>query len=170
MRPLSNFILTENQNVKKRSVPEMWKLTCERDAYRAEYAKHWNSVGTGLPGPGNEEDGMSVLPLGGSSNDVGMVDVVLCPVGPGCAPPLNSARYWGYTSQWNLLDYPAAVFPTGLKCGPEDVVDKGYEPRNEQDRYNHELCKYSPPGRRKEREKRICSTQVSLLTIHCVSR
>jgi amidase len=67
--------------------------------------------------------------------------VVLCPVGPGCAPPLDCARYWGYTSQWNLLDYPAAVFPTGLKCGPEDVVDREYVPRNEQDRYNHELCK-----------------------------
>jgi len=116
----------------------MWKLTCERDAYRAEYARHWNSVGTGLAGPG-DGNGVDVLPLGGE--DAGIVDVVLCPVGPGCAPPLNCARYWGYTSQWNLLDYPAAVFPTGLTCGPGDVVDRGYVPRNEQDRYNHELCK-----------------------------
>lgn len=69
-----------------------------------------------------------------------MVDVLLCPVGPGCAPPLDCARYWGYTSQWNLLDYPAVVFPTGLKCGPEDVKEEGYEARNEDDRYNYELC------------------------------
>jgi amidase len=82
---------------------------------------------------------VDVLPLGGE--DAGVVDVVLCPVGPGCAPPLNCARYWGYTSQWNLLDYPAAVFPTGLKCGTGDVVDRDYVPRNEHDRYNHELCK-----------------------------
>lgn len=123
----------------------MWELTCEREAYRGEYARHWNSAGTGLPGPDSKSgDGVSVLPLGGDA-DIGMVDVVLCPVGPGCAPPLNCARYWGYTSQWNLLDYPAAVFPTGLRCGPEDVVDKEYVPRNEQDKYNHDLCKF-PSG------------------------
>jgi len=52
-----------------------------------------------------------------------------------------------------------------LKCGPEDVVDRGYVPRNEQDRYNHEL--YDPEryvdapislqlvGRRYEDEKVI---------------
>lgn len=50
----------------------------------------------------------------------------------------------GYTAQWNLLDYPALVFPTGLQCGPEDVREEGYEPRNEDDRYNYELCKFVP--------------------------
>jgi amidase len=153
MRPLSDFILTENSNAKARSVPEMWRLTCEREAYRAEYARHWNSVGTGLPGP-EDGDAVGVLPLGGG-DDVKTVDVVLCPVGPGCAPLLNSARYWGYTSQWNLLDYPAAVFPTGLKCGPEDVVDRGYVPRNEQDRYNYELCKFLLERERERRGKII---------------
>jgi amidase len=160
MRPLSDFILTDNPNAKARSVPEMWKLTCEREAYRAEYARHWNSVGTKLAGPGGE-DGVSVLPPGGDA-DVGMVDVVLCPVGPGCAPPLNCARYWGYTSQWNLLDYPAAVFPTGLKCGPEDAVDREYVPRNEQDRYNHELCElYSGEGMEKAITDFNCASRYS---------
>jgi hypothetical protein len=110
---------------------------------------------------------VDVLPLDGSDDDVGMVDVVLCPVGPGCAPPLDCARYWGYTSQWNLLDYPAAVFPTGLKCGPEDVVDRGYVPRNEQDRYNHELCKLSS-GERGLGRKLVA--EVSLLTFYGVGR
>ena len=159
MRPLSEFILTENENVKARSVAEVWKLTCERDAYREEYARHWNGVGTGL---GSRS---GVLPLGGGDEE--MVDVVLCPVGPGCAPPLNSARYWGYTSQWNLLDYPAAVFPTGLKCGPEDVVDRGYVPRNEQDRYNHELCKFILflEGEKTWRGKGGCFAQVPITDI-----
>jgi len=155
MRPLSNFILTDNPNAKARSLAEIWQLTCERDAYRAEYARHWNSVGTRLQGPGSG-DGVSVLPLGG--DDVEMVDVVLCPVGPGCAPPLDCARYWGYSSQWNLLDFPAAVFPTGLRCGPEDLADGEYVPRNEQDRYNHELCKFSPGQKGK---KGVCQASIN---------
>lgn len=146
MRPLSDFILTENENAKARSLEEIWKLTCEREAYRTEYAQHWNSVGARLPGPGKESGSeVTLLPsvTGGEDETTGMVDVILCPVGPGCAPPLNCARYWGYTSQWNLLDYPAAVFPTGLKCGAEDVVDGGYEPVNELDGENHGLCEFS---------------------------
>lgn len=77
------------------------------------------------------------------------VDVVLCPVGPGVAPPLNCARYWGYTAQWNLCDYPALVFPTGLSVVPDvDAVEggangyeSGYQPRNKGDEYNYKLCK-----------------------------
>lgn len=137
-RPLSEFIIKQNPNVKALSVPELWKLTAERDAYRAEYARHWNSVGTGLSAPGSGE-ALSVDAMGSSED---MVDVILCPVGPGCAPPLDCARYWGYTAQWNLLDYPSLVFPTGLQCGREDVADKEYVPRNEKDKYNHELCEY----------------------------
>jgi amidase len=137
MRPLSDFIITDNPNVKDLSLAEVWKLTCERDAYRAEYARHWNSVGTGLPGPGSGE-GVDVMAVD-KQDDI--VDVLLCPVGPGCAPPLDCARYWGYTAQWNLLDYPALVFPTGLQCGPEDLREEGYQPRNKDDKYNYELCK-----------------------------
>jgi amidase len=171
MRPLSDFILTDNQNAKARSVSEMWKLTCERDAYRAEYARHWNSVGiptTGTAGPpmGAADAVGGMLPLGGGGGDAAvedMVDVVLCPVGPGCAPPLDCARYWGYTSQWNLLDYPAAVFPTGLKCGPEDLADREYVPRNEQDRYNHELCKFSSSERGGGRDFVVQVTSLTFL-------
>lgn len=63
-----------------------------RNQYRGDYLQHWNATATG-------EDG------------AGAVDVILCPVGPGAAPPLDNAKYWGYTSQWNLLDYPSLSFP-----------------------------------------------------------
>ncbi|KAM0717307.1 hypothetical protein Q7P37_007159 [Cladosporium fusiforme] len=161
LRPLSKFILIENPNVRHLSVSDIWKLTSERDAYRAAYARHWNSIGTDLPGASSAE-ALEVNALGKESETV---DVILCPAGPGCAPPLNSARYWGYTSQWNLLDYPALVFPTGLKCGMQDAVEEGYEARNEDDRFNYEL--YDPKryvdapislqlvGRRYEDEKVI---------------
>lgn len=139
-RPLSEFIIKENPYVKQLTVPEIWDLTIQRETYKAAYTRHWNSIGTGIPGPDSDESTFpDVLP-----EDVAdkMIDVVLCPVGPGCAPPLDCARYWGYTTQWNLLDYPALVFPTGLQCGSEDKVEIDYQPRNEKDDYNYKLCKF----------------------------
>lgn len=122
-RPLSKFIIKDNVNCKTLTVPEVWKLTGEREGYRQEYSEHWNNVSGSIEG----ED---------------LVDVVLCPVGPGAAPPLDEARYWGYTSQWNLLDYPALSFPTGWVCTPEvDGKEEGYAPRNADDEYNYKLCK-----------------------------
>lgn len=38
------------------------------------------------------------------------LDIILCPVGPGAAPPLDHSRYWVYILTWNLLDYLAMVF------------------------------------------------------------
>jgi amidase len=110
LRPLSRFILTENPLVRPLSVAQLWELTCEREAYRAEYARLW-----------------------------GDVDVILCPVGPGVAPVLDGARYWGYTAQWNLLDYPAVVFPVDRVDVGVDGVEE-YVPRNREDRMNYESC------------------------------
>ena len=93
-------------------------------------------MATGLPGP----DSKTHLEVNAPEVGEKMVDVVLCPVGPGCAPPHDCARYWAYTSQWNLLDYPCLIFPTGLQCGVEDEADAGYTPRNAQDEYNRNLC------------------------------
>lgn len=111
-RPLSEFILKEQPAVKTQSIKDVWEWTMKREIYRTEYSKLW-----------------------------GNVDVILCPVGPGAAPPHDCARYWGYTSQWNLLDYPALIAPVA-KCNPAvDLAEVGYRPRNEQDKYNYELCK-----------------------------
>ncbi|OCK79572.1 putative glutamyl-tRNA amidotransferase subunit A [Lepidopterella palustris CBS 459.81] len=112
-RPLSRFILTDNPLVKPLSVREVWDWTLKREEYRAAYSQLWDDV-----------------------------DVILCPVGPGAAPPLDCARYWGYTSQWNLLDYPSLVFPVTKVDVEVDAVEEGYRPRNEKDRYNYEL--YEP--------------------------
>lgn len=100
----------------------------EREAYRKEYARLWTETATGR----NRESGELE----------GMVDAILCPVGPGVAPLHNTAKYWGYTSQWNLLDYPALVFPVSKVDAEVDVVMKGYEPMNDVDRENWNLCKF----------------------------
>lgn len=140
--PLSRWILLDNPNVRRLSMAENWRWTVERERYRAEYARLWSR-------------------MGGSKADV---DVILCPVGPGAAPPLECARYWAYTSQWNILDYPAAVFPVSAtlvyratkrvcrltrllqvtKVDPKVDVKEPYKPRNEQDKYNYDLCKLYP--------------------------
>ena len=93
-RPLSEWIIRENPCVKKLSVGELAYWNEEREAYRKEYALHWNKHG---------------------------IDALLCPVGPGVAPKHNTAKYWSYTSQWNLLDYPGVAFPV---CKVDKDVDR----------------------------------------------
>lgn len=95
--PLSTWIIKENPCVKRLSVGEMSYWLEEREAYRKEYALHWNKYG---------------------------IDALLCPVGPGVAPRHDTSKYWGYTSQWNLLDYPGVVFPV---CKVDKDVDVGWE-------------------------------------------
>ncbi|KAL8714578.1 MAG: hypothetical protein Q9220_001526 [cf. Caloplaca sp. 1 TL-2023] len=126
-RPLSKFIIQENPYVKHLSVEEVWQWTGQREQYRRAYAKVWNDTAIGTGKNGEPE---------------GMVDVILAPVGPGAAPPLDQARYWGYTSQWNLLDYPALVFPVSKVDASVDKVEENYEPMNEKDAFNYRL--YEP--------------------------
>lgn len=128
-RPLSNFIIKDNPNVNKLSVDSVWYWTCRREAYRSAYAKVWNETATATSDSGEPE---------------GMVDVILCPVGPGAAPPLDCAKYWGYTAQWNILDYPAIVFPVTKVDLEADRVDESYEPMNAKDEYNHKLWQSGP--------------------------
>ena len=125
--PLSEFIIKENPNVKHHSIEDVWYWTGRRDSYRSAYAKLWNDTATSK---------------GSASEPNGTIDVILCPVGPGPAPILGHAKYWCYTSQWNLLDYPALVFPVSRVDPKIDVVDKEYRPVNEKDEYNYKLCTY----------------------------
>lgn len=121
--PLSKFILLEQPGVPKEEdiASIIWAKTIRREAFKAEYAAHWNATG---------------------SADGHPVDIILCPVGPGAAPLLEHSRYWAYTSTWNLLDYPAMVFPYSQVDQDKDHVEVGYAPMNEQDDWNYKL--YSP--------------------------
>ncbi|KAJ4302778.1 hypothetical protein N0V90_001669 [Kalmusia sp. IMI 367209] len=111
-RPLSEWIITQNECVKKLSVGELTYWLEEREAYRKEYALHWNTLG---------------------------VDALLCPVSPGVAPKHNTSKYWWYTSQWNLLDYPGVAFPV---CKVDVNVDQWYgndKPLSAHDKANRDL-------------------------------
>jgi Asp-tRNA(Asn)/Glu-tRNA(Gln) amidotransferase A subunit family amidase len=124
--PLTTHIL-RNEHVQTHTIPSMWSAVQKRDAYRMAYARHWNSTASST-GPHGELEGV--------------VDAILCPVGPGAAPKIDTSKWWGYTSQWNLLDYPAVVFPVD-RVDPAKYSDaEKYTPRNERDRYNWDLWEH----------------------------
>jgi Asp-tRNA(Asn)/Glu-tRNA(Gln) amidotransferase A subunit family amidase len=72
------------------------------------------------------------------------LDIILLPAGPAPAQMLGTTKYWSYTSLFNLLDWPGAVFPTGLYVDPKlDLKgDHGYEGRNEDERHLYKTCKH----------------------------
>ncbi|KAJ7450059.1 amidase signature domain-containing protein [Mycena galericulata] len=114
--PLTEWVITR-PTVKAHTLEELWELHLRREKLRAQFLAHYQSQN---------------------------VDVVLCPVGPGPAPLLGTSKYWGYTNVWNFVDYPAAVFPTGLFADPaldgKDSATRTW--MSEADRENAEL--YEP--------------------------
>ncbi|KAF7290792.1 Amidase domain-containing protein [Mycena indigotica] len=107
--PLTEWVITY-PSVKDHTMHEHWELAVEREVLRAEYLEYFNAQN---------------------------VDVVLCPAGAGPAPELGTCKYWAYTNVWNFVDYPAAVFPTGLLCDPAlDKTDGPREYMSEADEYN----------------------------------
>ena len=121
MLPLTRWIIKENPCVKNLSMGELWYWLEEKEAYKSEYAKVWEEFDCG--------DGQKP-------------DVIICPVGPGVAPKHNTAEYWGYTSVWNLLDYPALVVPLDKVDKKVDVKGKRRRYMNDIDKENWEL--YDP--------------------------
>lgn len=97
--------------------------TAEREAYRTAYAQAWTAT-VDADGDGQE------------------VDVILCPPSFGAAPPHGQSKYWGYTANWNLLDYPGVVFPVTTVDPQKDPKDVDYKPKNDEDKFCHEL--YDP--------------------------
>lgn len=89
--------------------------------YREAYCRAWTKTG--------DEDGREI-------------DVILCPPSFGAATPHGQSRYWGYTSNWNLLDYPGVVFPVTTVDPVKDIKDVNYVPKNDEDRFIYEM--YSP--------------------------
>ncbi|KAL4863004.1 hypothetical protein BDV12DRAFT_190004 [Aspergillus spectabilis] len=70
---------------------------------------------------------------------------IICPVSSVAGYPHDFLPWWGYTSLFNLVDYPSTVIPVkGFKITPEkDPKDEGYIP---QDNYFDRSCQniYDP--------------------------
>lgn len=82
------------------TVTELWATVRVREAFRKEFLQQWNELG---------------------------LDCLLCPVQGNVAPRPGTIKYWGYTSVFNLVDYPGVVFPSGVKADQE--VDRQFEAR-----------------------------------------
>lgn len=95
MVPQTEWIMSQVPNGGKPfTIAETFQLNVARERFRKQLADHWNGTA--------------------SRSSLGRtVDAVLCPVSPTLAPPHDTTRWWGYTSYWNLADYPAVVFPVG---------------------------------------------------------
>ncbi len=89
------------------------QLNVKREIFRDEYLEHFNSQN---------------------------VDVILCPPAPGPAPVLGTSKYWTYTALFNLLDYPGAVFPSGLFVERSDAPDREYAFSGESEREIWKAC------------------------------
>ena len=112
MRPLTEWITSKvSTNLTREQVDD---LVARRNEIRQLYYDYFNSL---------------------------HLDVILSPTGPAPAQPVGTTKYWAYTSMWNLMDWPAAVFPTGLFVGEEDVEEYP-QPKNEHEKHLYETCKY----------------------------
>lgn len=81
--PLTEYILSSP--VQDHTSSECWELQYARESFKREY---WRDVWV------KEK-----------------LDVLLCPAAHLCAPRFGKIKYWGYTSFFNLVDLPGAVFP-----------------------------------------------------------
>jgi len=102
--PQTEWILSHVPNQGKPfTIPQIFEVNLAREAFRSKIAAVWNETRTrttsGKP-----------------------VDAVLSPVAPTLAPQHDMTRWWGYTSYWNLMDFPAVVFPAGR------LLARGYTP------------------------------------------
>ncbi|KAH8120024.1 amidase [Phellopilus nigrolimitatus] len=93
--PQTKWIMSQVPNSGKPfSVAEIFQLNLQREAFRQKLLDHWNNTrkqtGTDTP-----------------------IDAIITPVAPTLAPRHETTQWWGYTSYWNLADYPAVVFPVG---------------------------------------------------------
>ncbi|KIK60784.1 hypothetical protein GYMLUDRAFT_167243 [Collybiopsis luxurians FD-317 M1] len=99
--------------VKDHTIHELWEASQYLYSLRAKYYAYWNSQN---------------------------IDVLLCPVNYGPAQPLQTTKY---TSAFNCADFPAAVFPTGLKVDATlDPKDEPRDPWSEADA--HSMRIYDP--------------------------
>lgn len=114
MCPQTEWILG-NDTVQRLTVEEIWKWNLEKQKYGKDYLKHWL--------------------LFNNPEKTAPMDALIAPVFPGPAAKHTTTKYWGYTAQWNLLDYPVLVFPVTKVDLKKDLPIKDYKPKNKMDEF-----------------------------------
>jgi amidase len=103
----------------------MWALQADRTAYAARIYAKWNATAartrSGRP-----------------------IDGLLTPAM--ALPPCRHDRFRhvGYTCIWNMADFASVVLPVTEVDKARDHVEKGYQPRNDDDKAVYEECASAP--------------------------
>ncbi|KAF9885253.1 hypothetical protein FE257_000613 [Aspergillus nanangensis] len=118
MLPCAKRLLDDPTN-KMRDLHDIWRLHTARDVYRSEYLAHWNATAK-------------------LTSDERPIDVILCPASCVQGTPHDVKPWWGYCSQWNLLDYPSGIIPAGTVSRGDRYPDN-YKPINDLDEENFKL-------------------------------
>ncbi|GME80284.1 unnamed protein product [Ambrosiozyma monospora] len=59
-----------------------------------------------------------------------VIDAFILPIAPYPAAPHDKSGWVGYTTAFNILDWPAGVLPVTFADKNVDVIEKDYKPRN----------------------------------------
>lgn len=105
IHPLSAWAWKDAEHLGVQDTFSLLKARAEHDDFRLQFTESWEA-----------QD----------------VDVVIGPAFVGPAPQHETAFYWTYTSLYNLVDYPACVFPTPIKVGTKEEYDENYRPLSEE--------------------------------------
>ncbi|OQV02269.1 hypothetical protein CLAIMM_07499 isoform 1 [Cladophialophora immunda] len=121
--PVAAKKMSNAPSLREPTVTELFELHAARDEYKMEYLHHWNSTAQ-------------------TSDSGQLMDALLCPVSASTSFPHDFLPWWGYTSQFNILDYPGITLPVGVVDKDLHPKDSAYVPMNEIDEENHHL--YDP--------------------------
>lgn len=114
-------------NVKALSAKDLLQFNAQQIEYQSQMARAIANTST--------------LTVNGSP-----IDCIICPVHASASYPHDFPAWWGYTSLFNLLDYPSTVLPIKkLRISrTRDAIDTAYQPEsNPFDKITHELCKFT---------------------------
>lgn len=107
-------------NIKPLTVTELFRHNAAQAVYKAAFQRAWDALDASY-------------------------DCIICPSAPLAGVPHDFPLWWGYTTLWNLLDYPSIIMP--LKRfkinSQQDPKATEYSPRsNPFDRANWEICEF----------------------------
>ena len=127
MMPGVKFALS-TFNTKPLSITELFACNTQQTMWKGKMAEWWSSTvsqtTTGRP-----------------------IDAIIGPTSAAVGAPHDMPGYCGYTSVFNILDYPAGTLPLkDFKISAEkDPKDVGYQPlqNNPYDHLVYEMCKKS---------------------------
>lgn len=104
-----------DEPMKELTIHELWKYQNDKNAYRAKYLKMFVDSG---------------------------VDAILTPIAAACSYPHDFYPWWGYSAQWNFLDYPCSIVPAGKVDKNIDTKPTDFKPFSDRDQTTFEV--YDP--------------------------